>query len=331
MSNHPRLIYAGGEIPAGSDGLVWWSTDSKTLFYRHSGEVWQYAISTGVSVLAEGESFSTPTPPLELRALIPPEAVEWRISPSGGLILYFVPVGPATPTAQPSATEEVVDGERWEDGGNVELWALSDGDKRKLGEIAWCVQDDIWSGDEKQVVLTSIGPPATCLQFYALLIDFDVMKIQALFPAEEHALVNIGDFSPDNRQLLYVEMLYSGEAIWNSLDLVTLDSQKIRLPPVSSPQWINNQNLFVEFKREDVNSWAFGIYRVEKSMLDEVLIFASYPDLRGRYPIVPVISPDRQWVAFAVGESMYNAESIWVMKLADFIDRLSLESIIETQ
>jgi hypothetical protein len=308
--------------------LVWWSSDSKTIFYRLVRDVWQYSTTTGATAIAIGESLLTPTPSSEIQIHIPSDAVGWSISPSGKLALYLRPVALTTPTVQPIATNEPVDGEDWKEKGNVELWAvLSNGSTGKIGEIEWCVQDYIWSNDEKKVVIEDISPPAICMQSDAWLIDFDAMKVQALFPKEVHKNeVSVGNISPDSSRLLYFE-----EGNWHIFDLGTFDSQKLQIPSVSYVQWMDNQNLFVEYWKEDRNSWTFSIYRIEKSTLKDLLIFFETPDLRGSRPNALAISPDQQWVAFAVGEDRYYVESIWVMKLADFIDRLSLESIIETQ
>lgn len=304
-----RILYAGDQFARGSYPLLWWSPDSKRVFFRDSTTIWEYSVDSG---------FKKPLQELDQRTITPlavfthsPEAEAVTTSPSGHRAVFLIPVKSNMPTSTPIPLTPVEDrGEgMWEQMGLAEVWYWDSDSMVKLGEIENCVQDYLWSRDENVVVARAIPVPAPCRETHAWLIDLRSLRIVSLFPKDTFGqLVTVLGISPNSRYLLYY---FEDKA--HIRDLESHDDMVLNIPSEAAVRWVDNSHLLVSYK-EDRRS-VLGIYPIESQIVVPFFRFEDFVSIRDMLPVIQEVSPNGEWLALAMGHNHYYVEAIWLIRI----------------
>lgn len=289
---------------------VWWSLDSKTLFYRVPGEgKFAYNLEdNSIQKLSNAEvSQQTPTP--DILAQLPPYYLTPHISPSGNKAIYINQAdAPPISTIDPA----VEGGEAPLESHQLDLWLWEDNTSRLLGNPLQCRFDEsFWTPDEKKVVLVEASiPMVSCpIEAQAWLIDLDNDTYTPLFPPSDFFNLRVYGFSPMSAQLLVGFSSYETGANLHFFDAKTLNLTPIDAPVDNVIQWVDENNILVGYRGNLTHApYPVGILNLHTLEFTELL-----PRFNGKYVKNVNLSPDHKWIAFSTGGGHFAQNKLWLM------------------
>lgn len=290
---------------------IWWSLDSKTLFYRIPDEgKFSYNLENGViQKLSTAEVLQQTLTP-DILAQLPPYYREPHISPSGNKAIYIKQADtPPLVTIDPS----VEGGEALIDGHQFRLWLWEDNTSQLLGNPLQCRFDEsFWTPDEKQVVLVEASiPMISCpVEAQAWLFNLEDGTYTPLFPPSDYFNLRVFGFSPNGEQLLVGFFSDFTGANLHFLDINTLDLTSIDVPVHSFIQWIDEENILVEY-RGDLPSAPYPVGILNLKTLEFTELFPMFSD---KYVKNVLLSPDHKWIAFSTGGGHFAQYKVWLMQ-----------------
>jgi hypothetical protein len=289
----------------------WWA-DNQTLYYSLKGETtWRsYDVQTGITQTLEAPPLRPGIPAPEILNQVPEDALSITVSPSRRRTLYMVGLSP-TPTPESNA-----DGETEWVSIPSELWLIENGKLRQVGPIENCIENYLWS-DNERVVVAQGGALLPC-QAYAWLVDLETPQVISLFPREGEWLEVI-DLSPSGQRAL-VRSRNSGRLY--ILDITSSQGASLDLAQWAWGKWLDEQHLIVgENHTTDGARWTyntFWLYDVESRERVQILGADMTPALATLEFTGMTLSPDRRWLAFIAGLDLVSSGGeggLWVVRV----------------
>lgn len=299
-------------IASGEISVLWWSPDSKTLFYSvHLEGNFAYKLENGsIQKLAVAEVLQqTPTPDI-LTQLPPYYFLGVYVSPSGNRAIYVNQAdSPPIPTIDPA----IEGGESGSDSHQLDLWLWEDDSSRLLGNPVQCqLGESFWTPDEQKVVLLEYGIPMVfCpMEAQAWLFDLENDTYAPLFPPSDFFNLRVFGFSPNGNQLLVGFSSYETGENLHFLDVNTLNLTPIDAPVDRFIQWINEDNILIKY-RGDLSSapYPVGVLNLQTLEFTEIL-----PMFNDKYVENVSLSSDQKWIAFSTGGGYFYQNKVWLME-----------------
>jgi hypothetical protein len=293
-------------IATGAIYGIWWSPDSKTLFYSVAEGIFAYNLENN-SIQKTSVSQVFPTP--DILAQLPPYYREPHISPSGNKAIYLNQAdSPPISTIDPA----VEGGESPFDSHQLDLWLWEDNASRLLGNPLQCHFDEsFWTPDEKKVVLLEYGiPMVLCpIEAQAWLLDLENNTYTPLFPRSDFGHLQVYGFSPSGDQLLVGFFSDLTGANLHLLDINTLNLTPIEAPVFYAIQWVDENNILVRYRGNLTHApYPVGILNLHTLEFTELL-----PMFNGKYVKNVILSPDHKWIAFSTGSGHFAQNKLWLM------------------
>jgi hypothetical protein len=297
-------------IATGAIYGIWWSPDSKTLFYGVDLEGnFAYNLENNSTQKISVSQVLQQTPTPDILAQLPPYYRKPHISPSGSKAIYIKQADtPPLVTIDPS----VEGGEALTDGHQLDLWLWEDNTLRLIGNPLQCRFDEsFWTPDEKIVVLVEANiPMISCpVEAQAWLIDLDNDTYTPLFPPSDFFNLRVYGFSPMSAQLLVGFSSYETGANLHFFDAKTLNLTPIDAPVDNVIQWVDEKNILIKYRGELSSApYPVGVLNLHTLEFTELL-----PMFNGRYVENVILSPDHRWIAFSTGGGYFAQNKLWLM------------------
>jgi hypothetical protein len=293
-------------------GNFWWA-DDQTLYYaigERASNWWSYYVQDDIAKALKTPPLQPGSPSPDVLAEMPEGATSISASPSGQKVLYVVELV-STPTPDPEAA-----GEPARISIPSELWLLESGTSRRVGAIENCVEAYLWSDDEHFTIAQ--GWDFTTCQGDIWLANLETLQVRSLVSGEEEWLEVI-DISPLGQKIL---LRSKTDGRLYILDVDSSQTESLDLAQWAWGNWLDEQHLVVgENSVRGGARWVynmFWLYDTEYHKRVQVLDTDIVSALSGQEFAYLSLSPDRQWLAFVVGDDLLGslgAGEIWVMQV----------------
>ena len=293
---------------------VWWSDDSNILYYGVLFEGnFAYDIQNQSITKISVEDVLQQTPQIGVFDQLPSYYGSPHVSPSKTRAIYILQ-SDAPPI--PTRDESIEGGEQLSPSHALEMWLWENGTSYSLGVIKQCwLSDSFWSEDEQKVVLLEFGiPMPSCFDSttspQAWVLDLRDKTSTPIFSRPEYPPLQVYGFSPDGKYLLHGFFSYKTGANLALLDINALNSTPIDAPVNSFLQWIDNTMILITYRDHvEAPPYPVGILNLQTLQYCDLL-----PMFRGKYIRHVNISPDMQWITFAIEQQSGTLESLWLMQ-----------------
>ena len=291
---------------------VWWSIDSKAVYYRIENTVFVYDVKTKDEMVTSDQMSPQEYSRIQVANLLPGESYIGT-SPSGALSLYLF-------GTEPSPTPQSSDGEEWLGGFAAQLRLRSFEEDRVIAEMQMCEFSAQWSRNEARILLVR-GVAAQCPDHYSYIIDLDSFSVSPImaFDGFITGLLSPSGFSPNGNRILidHIEgKINSQPYIYN---LETDEQFSVTASHrISSSYWVrDNLLLFLEKDAFPINRGAMWLHNLESgqslNLIPEQLDVLTESD-QGHVRV----SPDGNYVAFVVYKGSEELIGLWLGSLQEF-------------
>ena len=303
------------QVTSGHIQDVWWSDDSSFLYFSilYEGNV-AYDLQSQSITKINVEEVLGQTPQVGILDQLPPYYhPSLHISPSKTRAIYILQSDiPPSPTADVN----IEGGEMLSPSYELEMWLWENGNSSSLGKIKQCwLSDSFWSDDEQKVILVEFGIPIpscfdSTISPQAWLLNLEGKTVYPLFSSSEYPPLQVYGFSSDGEHLLYG--FYSDRTGANLalLDIETLNSSLIDAPVNNFLHWIDRTKILIQYRNDGESPpYPVGILDLRSLQFCDLLTM-----FEGKYIRYINLSPNKQWLAFTVGQQFYTPETLWLME-----------------
>jgi hypothetical protein len=272
------------QIASGNVWKLWWSDDSKILYFgiAYEGD-FAYDLQNQSITTLSIDDVSSQTPQIELLDQLPPyDYNSLHVSPSRTRAIYI-----RQEDIPPVATRDdsIEGGEQLIPSHNIEMWLWQNGTAYSLGVIKQCqLTQSFWSSSEQEVVLVEFGIPIpVCLDStispQAWLLNLEEKTSYPLFSRTENPPLQVYGFSPDGKRLLYGFYADRTGANLSLLDIETFNFASINAPVDNFLQWVNDTKILIEYRNDtETPPYPVGILDLQSLQFCDLL-----PMFKGKY------------------------------------------------
>lgn len=294
---------------------IWWSLDSKTIFYQNSPtqQAWAYDLASGQTTSISYLPRSIDELEVLLAPTFPVGAILFDVSPIHRYMLYKVPLSEPIPLDPPRFDNEMNPAYYYE------LWLRNEDQDMELGLVDNCfggIRPPNWVADDHMAVVTTLFTPdvkPACM-YDNWLVDIENLSVGPIaMPTEGAQGYTVEDISTDGKWLLLRD---SQNYLFN-----TETGEKIAIPRANT----DNSGI-VELPNKPA-TFFLGLERTATILQEHIWYYHPTKEDSIELATIPGnikgwwVSPNQKFFVFAVDNNYFGTTyssittGIWLMPL----------------